>query len=469
MAEPPIDLDCWWSKLYPADEVVREQLVISFAGLAVEQIKTRKRGDGADKTALGKQVNGLSVELVTREWAWDTFTPAGRRCMGADPKEPFGGDPEHLAGWSRVIDVYGNTCLPVAWYLMSYYPKLQATRPKDLPREIGSMKDAARYSAPNTLRYSLISGFDGTVTPLFDTEESTETFLAELAAGAPKHVELHIRDIYLAFANELIRQADRILAGEVRRLRGHPDAPEFAHLLKAWADDLRSGYARSGGAIPTREEAVARADELVGTVDRMIADERRQLNRIELDPEFSAASPSKTYLRLRRLLEFNADVRDSVRADLFEMIARGQDKTAVDAIKMFAKRRSWAIRRRQWQLSRKQSDEPTPAGGCGPQPGGGAGTPEGPPSIGLAEALIKFRADSTFPGGFGHPMPDGGDTAEYTVALELFEHPELELTELCEVRWPQLAERAVADGPAQLERNVTDIVRWVAMKSGWRL
>ena len=108
MVEGAPDLDCWWSDLYPMDKVARNQLVLDFAGLAVLQVKNRKRGDGTDKTALGKQINGFSVDLAAREWARAVFTVAGVRCMDHEAKEPFGDRSEDLVGWARVVDVYGD-------------------------------------------------------------------------------------------------------------------------------------------------------------------------------------------------------------------------------------------------------------------------------------------------------------------------------------------------------------------------
>ena len=459
MVERAPDLECWWSQLYPIDKVSRNRLVLDFADLAVQQVKNRRRGDGTDKTALGKQVNGFSVELAMREWARALFTVAGIRCMEHEAREPFGDRPEDLAGWARVVDVYGNICLPLAWYVLSYYPQLQATRPKDLPRAVGSMKDLARYSAPNALRDGLIAGFDNTVTPLFATEEHTMAFLADLADGHPPHVELHTRDVFLAFANELFAYADKIIRGDVRRLRGHPDAPDIAQLIRGWADDVRATSARFGSAIPTRDEAAARADRLMETVDRIIVDEAEQLKAIELAPDFNSANPSTTYKQLKLKQESNAAPRDSVRADLVAMISRGHDKTAVDAIKMFVKRRAWAVRRLQWQKVEHHSVDSMPDGHG--TTGDGAATT-------FAETLVEFRTDTTFPGGFGHRLRSGGDSAEFTVALQIFSEPELDIVEYCEQNWSQLANTAIADNPDQLVEHVMEIVAWVARKKGYR-
>lgn len=459
MVEGAPDLDCWWSDLYPMDKVARNQLVLDFAGLAVLQVKNRKRGDGTDKTALGKQINGFSVDLAAREWARAVFTVAGVRCMDHEAKEPFGDRSEDLVGWARVVDVYGDICLPLAWYVLSYYPQLQATRPKDLPREVGSMKDLARYNAPNSLRDGLVAGFDNTVTPLFDSQEHTRAFLADLADGDPPHVELHTRDIFLAFSNELFAYAEKIIRGDVRRLRGHSDAPDIAQTIKAWADDVRSTYVRSGPGIPTRDVAAARADELMQTVDRTIIEEAEQLRAIELDPDFNPAHPSQTYVQLKLKQECTAVPRDSVRADLLERISRGHDKTAVDAIKMFVKRRAWAVRRLQWQKAVGQSIDAVP--------GEPSATHEGPVAT-FAETLVEFRTDATFPGGFGRPRNNGTDTAEYAVALQIFTDPELDIVEFCEQNWSRYADTAVADSPDQLVEHVMEIVAWVARKKGYR-
>ncbi|RUP27145.1 MAG: hypothetical protein EKK51_27950 [Mycolicibacterium sp.] len=459
MVERAPDPDPWWSELYPTYKVARNQLVFDFAALAVQQVKNRKRGDGTDKTALGKQVNGFSVELVVREWARALFTGAGIGCMNHEAKEPFGDQPEDLVGWARVVDVYANICLPLAWYVLSYYPQLQATRPKDLPREVGSMKDLARYNAPNSLRDGLVSGFDNAVTPLFDSQEHTTAFLDDLAAGEPPHVDLHKRDIFLAFSNELFAYAEKIIRGDVRRLRSHPDAPDIAQTIRAWADDVRSNYVRFSAAIPTRDEAAVIADELVQTIDRTITEESEQLKAIELDPDFNSANPSKTYVQLKLKQECNADPRDSVRADLVEMISRGYEKTAVDAIKMFVKRRAWAVRRLQWQKAANRSIDAM-SEGLGAKVAGTVTT--------FAETLVEFRGDATFPGGFGRPRRNGGDTAEFTVALQIFSEPKLELVEYCELNWAQLADTAVADSPDQLVEHVIEIVEWVAHKKGYR-
>lgn len=129
MTERPVDLDCWWSELYPAAKVSRQKLVGLFAEEALKQSGPRRRGDGLDKATLARQVNGFSVTLAECDWAKKEFTPAGLTCMTVQAAMEYGDSPEELSGWARVLDVCATICNPLAFYVLGYYARLQALRP----------------------------------------------------------------------------------------------------------------------------------------------------------------------------------------------------------------------------------------------------------------------------------------------------------------------------------------------------
>lgn len=452
----------WWVELYPSTQVSRTAITNLYA-------RTSQSRSRVELRSFTEQLNGFALGLAQREWGKALLTPDGIRCMTEDKKGDRGGA-DDLAGWARVLDIYGRFADPLARYVAGYYPRLHALRPRGFSAStMDALKDLARCNAPTALRTGMLNGFDGLTTPIFETESHTQAVIAAIAAGTAPDGDFHERYAKLAYANELRDYATKLADKPGTVLNREKDLTEtkvlaMAGIIAEYAAELR---AKCADDLPSLEASAAAADELLVRVDEEIANSAREIIAMESAAlsQRAAAGPSLEFKKIRS--QYFAEARDSTRDELINLTSRGHLKTGRDALSMFLGRVNKAVERNKGKLAGTDSldaghVEPTTTG-MQPQPE----VPSMSTLLGrLADALAEFRDE--IPAGFGDQRA-GEDTAEFAITLHLLDHGIAEAKEVrayCGQEWSRYESSAIGGSSKALADNVINTMQWVAIRSG---